>query len=75
VLSGLVGSGRTLDQLADAEGVTTKTIRRDIEALEAAGFPIVVDYRDKRGYWSCVPTSLTQKLFPPTAARDLQEAR
>lgn len=33
--------GATLHELAEALDVTTRTIRRDLEALEGAGFPLV----------------------------------
>jgi predicted DNA-binding transcriptional regulator YafY len=37
------GGGVTLDDLAELAGVTTRTIRRDLQALEEAGFPIYDD--------------------------------
>jgi len=37
------GSGVTLDELASLSGVTTRTIRRDLQALEEAGFPLYDD--------------------------------
>lgn len=40
--------GLTLDELAEHGGVTTRTIRRDLEALEAAGVPII-DEQDEEG--------------------------
>jgi len=36
-------AGVTIDDLARASGVTTRTIRRDLQALEEAGFPIFDD--------------------------------
>lgn len=33
--------GRTLRELADECGVTTRTIRRDLEVLQEAGIPLV----------------------------------
>jgi predicted DNA-binding transcriptional regulator YafY len=33
----------TIDELASQCGVTTRTIRRDLQALEEAGFPIYDD--------------------------------
>ncbi len=39
--------GKTLRELAAGCDVTTKTIRRDLEALEEAGFPLV-DEREER---------------------------
>jgi predicted DNA-binding transcriptional regulator YafY len=40
------GAGATIDDLATRCGVTTRTIRRDLQALEAAGFPL---YDDRDG--------------------------
>jgi predicted DNA-binding transcriptional regulator YafY len=37
------GGGMTIDALAALCGVTTRTIRRDIQALEEAGFPLFDD--------------------------------
>lgn len=37
------GAGVTIDDLASIGGVTTRTIRRDLQALEEAGFPIYDD--------------------------------
>lgn len=36
-------AGVTIDTLADKCGVTTRTIRRDLQALEEAGFPVYDD--------------------------------
>jgi predicted DNA-binding transcriptional regulator YafY len=41
----------TIDGLAEAQGVTTRTIRRDLEALQAAGFPLFDDIEDGKRYW------------------------
>ncbi|HZT75505.1 MAG TPA: HTH domain-containing protein [Vicinamibacterales bacterium] len=46
VLQQLEAGPKSLDQLAGAVGdggVTTRTIRRDLEALQAAGFPLYND--------------------------------
>ena len=37
------GAGVTIDDLARLTGVTTRTIRRDLQALEESGFPIYDD--------------------------------
>src|SRR5216110_1472495 len=37
------GGGVTIDDLASHCGVTTRTIRRDLQALEEAGFPLFDD--------------------------------
>jgi predicted DNA-binding transcriptional regulator YafY len=48
------GAGVTIDELAALCGVTTRTIRRDLQALEEAGFPIFDDRTrdDGRTRWS-----------------------
>jgi predicted DNA-binding transcriptional regulator YafY len=48
------GAGVTIDDLAASSGVTTRTIRRDLQALEEAGFPLY-DHRshdDGRTRWA-----------------------
>jgi predicted DNA-binding transcriptional regulator YafY len=46
-------SGVTIDDLASLCGVTTRTIRRDLQALEEAGFPLFDDKSrdDGRTHW------------------------
>src|SRR2546426_1468776 len=48
------GAGVTIDGLASLCGVTTRTIRRDLQALEEAGFPIYDDrsHDDGRTRWT-----------------------
>ena len=41
----------TIDEMASRTGVTTRTIRRDLEALQEAGFPLFDDVRDGKRYW------------------------
>ena len=49
LLSGRVG--RSLDQLKSELGVTKRTIQRDIDVLEAAGFPVISESRDGTVHW------------------------
>jgi predicted DNA-binding transcriptional regulator YafY len=52
ILRDLESSRRlTIDELAGRTGVTTRTIRRDLEALQAAGFPLYDDLDDGKRYW------------------------
>ena len=52
ILRDLESSRRlTIDDLASRTGVTTRTIRRDLEALQAAGFPLYDETHDGRKYW------------------------
>jgi proteasome accessory factor B len=46
--------GRPLQELADEHGVTERTIRRDIEALQEAGFPLYDDETGGRRIWRLV---------------------
>ena len=42
----------TIDDLATRTGVTTRTIRRDLEALQTAGFPLFDETHDGKKYWT-----------------------
>src|SRR5918992_2069301 len=48
----------TIDEMAQRSGVTTRTIRRDLEALQSAGFPLFDETYDGKKYWT-----LEQKAF------------
>jgi len=52
-IEGARGSGVTIDDLASRCSVTTRTIRRDLQALEEAGFPLYDDrsHDDGRTRW------------------------
>jgi predicted DNA-binding transcriptional regulator YafY len=53
ILRDLEASRRmTIDDLASRTGVTTRTIRRDLEALQSAGFPLFDETHDGRKYWT-----------------------
>ena len=59
ILRDLEASRRlTIDDLAERTGVTTRTIRRDLEALQAAGFPLYDEVHDNKRYWT-----LEQRAF------------
>ena len=59
ILRDLESSRRvTIDDLAQRTGVTTRTIRRDLEALQSAGFPLFDEVHDGKRYWT-----LEQKAF------------
>lgn len=59
ILRDLESSRRvTIDELAERTRVTTRTIRRDLEALQAAGFPLFDELHDGKKYWT-----LEQKAF------------
>lgn len=59
ILRDLEASRRlTIDDLAQRTGVTTRTIRRDLDALQAAGFPLFDEVHDGKKYWT-----LEQRAF------------
>jgi predicted DNA-binding transcriptional regulator YafY len=59
ILRDLEASRRlTIDDLAKRTGVTTRTIRRDLEALQAAGFPLFDEIHEGKKYWT-----LEQRAF------------
>jgi predicted DNA-binding transcriptional regulator YafY len=52
ILRDLESSRRlTIDDLAERTGVTTRTIRRDLEALQSAGFPLFDEQIEGKRYW------------------------
>jgi hypothetical protein len=75
------GGGATIHELAELTGVTTRTIRRDLEALEAAGFPL---YDDKShdetignisGVWGDITFVLGRIALPRRANRPSRQAK
>jgi predicted DNA-binding transcriptional regulator YafY len=59
ILRDLEASRRlTIDDMAERTGVTTRTIRRDLEALQSAGFPLYDETHDGKRYWT-----LEQRAF------------
>ncbi|HEX9367890.1 MAG TPA: transcriptional regulator [Vicinamibacterales bacterium] len=53
ILRDLEASRRlTIDDLAQRTGVTTRTIRRDLEALQTSGFPLFDELIDGKRYWT-----------------------
>src|SRR6185503_7584131 len=59
ILRDLESSRRvTIDDLAERTGVTTRTIRRDLEALQSAGFPLFDEVHEGKKYWT-----LEQRAF------------
>jgi len=53
ILRDLEASRRlTIDDLAKRTGVTTRTIRRDLEALQTSGFPLFDEVIDGKRYWT-----------------------
>ena len=43
--------GKTLDELASIAGVSMRTIRRDLDVLQEAGFPIIDQRTDSGRRW------------------------
>src|SRR5262245_44834554 len=59
ILKDLEASRRlTIDEMSARTGVTTRTIRRDLEALQEAGFPLFDEVHDGKRYWT-----LEQRAF------------
>jgi len=59
ILRDLESSRRvTIDDLAQRTGVSTRTIRRDLEALQSAGFPLFDEVHDGKKFWT-----LEQRAF------------
>jgi predicted DNA-binding transcriptional regulator YafY len=53
ILRDLESSRRlTIDEMAARTGVTTRTIRRDLEALQESGFPLFDEVYEGKRYWT-----------------------
>ena len=68
------GRHTTTTALAEDLGVTERTIRRDIEALQEAGFPLYDEREDGRKVWRLVPGLQAEahpELLPVGAGRPL----
>lgn len=52
-----VTRGKTKHQLAAELDCHPRTVYRDLEALQAAGFPLLTEQRDNRTYWSILDHS------------------
>ena len=53
-------TGKTVPDLADELGCTPRTVYRDLEALQAGGFPITTETRENRSYWRILNASRQQ---------------
>ena len=51
------GRYTTAQDLAEEHDVTERTIRRDIEALQEAGFPLYDERSEGRKVWRLMPTA------------------
>ena len=54
-------AGKTVTDLAEELGCTPRTVYRDLEALQAGGFPITTETRENRRYW-CILNSRRQQV-------------
>ncbi len=62
IIQTLVAStyGKTAADLAEELDCTRRTVYRDLEALQAGGFPITTQTRDHRSYWRMLNASRQQ---------------
>jgi predicted ArsR family transcriptional regulator len=63
--------GLTLHQLAQELGVSERTVRRDIEGLEAAGFPVFKEYPDREGFVAPAPLWRAQRTWRDAGPRQV----
>lgn len=62
--------GKTVADLAESLGCTPRTVYRDLEALQAAGFPITTQIRDNHSYW-CILNAHRQQVPPAFSIPEL----
>ena len=59
-------AGRTVEDLASELGVTTRTVRRDLDVAQYAGWPVTQDRTDGRVRWGFVEGYKVSTLLPLT---------
>lgn len=59
-----VTRGKTKHDLAAELECHHRTVYRDLEALQAAGFPLITEQRDNRTYWSIMEGTRQQMPLP-----------
>ena len=59
-----VTRGKTKHDLAAELECHHRTVYRDLEALQAAGFPLVTEQRDNHTYWSIIEGNRHQMPLP-----------
>ena len=59
IIQSLISSrhGKSVPEMAQALGCHRRTVYRDLEALQAAGFPVYTDRVDGRNQWSLLDTA------------------
>ena len=57
-------NGLTVTEIAQREEAGTRTIYRDLEALQAAGFPLYTERAEKANRWAFIDT-FKFKIPPP----------
>lgn len=57
--------GQHLAALSADLGVTTRTIRRDLEALQSAGFPLVDEIHEDARRWRLLRSQDVRSLLAP----------
>ena len=58
------GTGKTAPELADELGCHSRTVYRDLEALQIGGFPLYTERKDNKSYWSLIDTAKRQIPIP-----------
>ena len=57
-------TGKTAPELADELGCHSRTVYRDLEALQIGGFPLYSEHIDNKSYWSLIDTAKRQIPVP-----------
>lgn len=66
IIQSLISSrqGKSVPDMAEALGCHRRTVYRDLEALQAAGFPIYTDRVEGRNHWSLLDTAKNNIPIP-----------
>ena len=66
IIQSLISSrqGKSVPDMAEALGCHRRTVYRDLEALQAAGFPVYTDRVEGRNHWSLLDTAKNNIPIP-----------
>ena len=66
IIQSLISSrqGKSVPDMAEALGCHRRTVYRDLEALQAAGFPVYTDRVEGRNHWSLLDTAKNNSPIP-----------
>ena len=68
IIRSLIAStqGKSVQDLASELSCHARTVYRDLEALQVAGFPVYTERKNQKNYWSLMASANIKYPFPLT---------